>query len=171
MYAGRKGGGSSRDGTRACDSGFISAPTSGYELVTEATSSDTESFYCQMWDYSGSSWTTRVTVDATSDEWNYYTLTANEYSADLDQDIAAALLHTYSTKLNPAHRAPYVAEQLDYAGGNHTALAQTLYQQSFLTKAATAIQLAEQDPVAFIRQAEGDFAGVNPGMSLLLLLE
>lgn len=63
----------------------VSEPTSGYELTTEAKVSNGESFYCQVWDFTGSSWTTRITVDSLTDEWNYYALASSEYSADLDQ--------------------------------------------------------------------------------------
>jgi hypothetical protein len=80
------------------------------------------------------------------------------YNADIDQEIANALLEVYYTEVNPEHQATYAKDQLSFAGDNLPVLCQTIYDKSFLTKGSVALKILEDNPEGFFKQLQGDYA-------------
>ncbi|MCB0639261.1 MAG: S46 family peptidase, partial [Lewinella sp.] len=81
-----------------------------------------------------------------------------DYRPEIDQEVAAALLATYFQQVADGHQSPYAVDQAVYAGKNYAALAQLIYEKSFLTKSEVALNLLAQNPEGFFRQLAGDYA-------------
>lgn len=89
---------------------------------------------------------------------NYLESFYKDYRPEIDQEITAALLTTYFREVKAPHQAPYAVQHAEYVSGDFEALADLLFQKSFLAKPEVAQRLLEQNPEGFFQQLKGDFA-------------
>lgn len=79
------------------------------------------------------------------------------YRPEVDQAVAAKLLPIYFTNVTEKHLSKSAVDQIEFAGSEQQMIAD-LFQRSFLTNPEMAQALLEKDPVAFVKQLEGDLA-------------
>jgi hypothetical protein len=79
------------------------------------------------------------------------------YRPDIDEGVAAKLLPIYFDNVRKDHLSRSALDQIEFAGGQQ-AMIKDLYGRSYLTKGAQVLALLEKDPVAFVKQLEGDIA-------------
>ena len=76
----------------------------------------------------------------------------------VDEEIFARLIKIYVEKVPAKHQAKYVADQIEFAGGDINALTERLYKQSFLSNGETVIKLLKEDPEKLFKALGGDYA-------------
>ncbi|RMF01879.1 MAG: S46 family peptidase [Bacteroidetes bacterium] len=81
-----------------------------------------------------------------------------DYNAEVDQQIAAAVLPLYYDGVQEAHLPPYAKDEVEFSGGKLNLLVQALYDKSFLTKPKVAQKILTETPLGFVEQLEGDYA-------------
>ena len=79
------------------------------------------------------------------------------YSAAVDREVARAQLSSYFSELPAAYRAPFVADQLDFAD-SYDALVTDLFDRSYLTRGDRLIEMLRADPADFVERIRSDRA-------------
>ena len=79
------------------------------------------------------------------------------YSAAVDREVARAQLSSYFSELPAAYRAPFVADQLDFAD-SYDALVTDLFGRSYLTRGDRLIEMLRADPADFVERIRSDRA-------------
>ncbi|PHI19011.1 serine protease [Lewinellaceae bacterium SD302] len=77
------------------------------------------------------------------------------YRPEIDEMVAQKLIPIYLDNVREEHRSRYANDQVEFAGSRRQ-LITDLYDRSYLTKAGQVLELLEKDPVAFVKQLEGD---------------
>lgn len=80
-----------------------------------------------------------------------------DYRVEVDKAIADKLLPLYFDGVKAEHQSNYARDQITFAG-SLPKLVSDLFQRSYLTDGERAQALLEKDPLAFVRQLEGDMA-------------
>ncbi|MEO0725004.1 MAG: S46 family peptidase [Bacteroidota bacterium] len=81
-----------------------------------------------------------------------------DYNADIDQEIATAVLKYYYKGMPTGRTAPFAADQFEYAGNDMDVLVNKIYSSSYLTKGDRVLNALAKNPVGFIQQVKGDYA-------------
>ena len=81
-----------------------------------------------------------------------------DFIPTVDEEIFARLIKIYVEKVPKEHQAKYVADQIEFAGGDIKVLSERLYKQSFLTNGKTVIKLLKDDPEKLFKALDGDYA-------------
>ncbi len=77
------------------------------------------------------------------------------YSAEVDREVARALLPSYFEEVETEYQSPYAVDQLAFAG-SYDALVEDLFQGSYLTHPDRMIDLLRMDPAAFVEHLSAD---------------
>ncbi|MEL6140742.1 MAG: S46 family peptidase, partial [Bacteroidota bacterium] len=88
---------------------------------------------------------------------NYLNNFYRNYRPEVDEQVAQKLIPIYFNQVDKDHQSRFARDQREFAGST-TTLVSDLFARSFLTKKEAMVELLEKDPIAFVKQLEGDIA-------------